>query len=141
MNAGEESRWRDGGRYGVLWVRTAVGLSMVLSAVAKVVSVFLGGELQVVGVSGAPALTVGVVVGSLELAAAAFLLLGRVRLGAWMGFVLGCSFGVVSAAVIGLGYPLRDCGCFGAYSIPVSAHLALVLGLIFGSRYLLCEES
>lgn len=60
--------------------------------------------------------------------------------GAWVTFALGAMFGLGTAVLHGMGYPLKACGCYGQFSMPLSAHFALILGMLLGARYLLLRR-
>lgn len=132
-------RTRDGMLASVLrWLLAGVLLAAVLLKAAGLVA---GREVRPYGGSGVVAVTALAVAGVAEAVCAALLVSGRIWAGALGTFVLGSLFGTLSLVVIGLGYPVTDCGCFGRLSLPVESHFGVVVGMMLGGRYLLLNGS
>ena len=121
-------------------VRIALVGALAGSALAKAITLVEGRGVSVLGVSGIAGWAVTAGLGVAECVGVALLIAGKIRLGASWVFALGTGFGAVTVSLIGLGYPLAVCGCFGRYSVPVSGHLAMVFGILLGSRFLMLSE-
>lgn len=69
-----------------------------------------------------------------ELVAGLALLSSAWRPAARVVFWVLCGYAVILMGVVLAGKPVTNCGCFGAWHAPVSAHVSMLVGLLILAR-------